>query len=529
MHYRAISRGKLLTALCGFFAGGALLWQISRLIGEGEIRPILLVGIAGIALLIAGQILNDWRRGIYLFITWLLFEDLLRKYMGNNMAIYFGKDILIAITYVSLLKAPRVANDGPFRPPFRHALSLFMLLGIAQVLNPNSPSIFYGLLGLKLYFYYVPLMFVGYKLIVTEADLHKFLVFNTGLAGLIALVGIIQTIVGLDFLNPRSGEDLDPLGHLTRYTPSGVAVTRPPSIFVSDGRFGSYLLLAFIVGMGSVAYLLLRGKHGSKIVFPAVALVTVAAVMTGSRGAFSCVTGSLVLLCAGFLWGAPPGKLGRTRLLKAIRHSLVVIILAGGIMIAIFPKQIGARWTFYRETVLPDSPDSELFFRAWTYPIANFLGAWTDRDWALGRGIGTSCLGLQYVTRILGVPAPRVGVENGYGALILEFGILGLVLWIIWTLSLVIAAGRLVLKLKGTWAFPVGLSIAWFACFLLFPCTWGSLVLYQNFILNAYLWLLVGVLFRLPTLSLEQMQSEGAKFVPVISRTAPYRSRLTVS
>ena len=38
------------------------------------------------------------------------------------------------------------------------------------------------------------------------------------------------------------------------------------------------------------------------------------------------------------------------------------------------------------------------------------------------------------------------------------------------------------------------------AFILLFPLTWTGLVQYQNFITNAYFWLLVGILFRLPDL-----------------------------
>ena len=49
-----------------------------------------------------------------------------------------------------------------------------------QVFNTESPSVVYGLLGLKLYFYYVPLMFVGYALIDTNRDLERLLMFNLG-------------------------------------------------------------------------------------------------------------------------------------------------------------------------------------------------------------------------------------------------------------------------------------------------------------------------------------------------------------
>src|ERR1700728_1806509 len=42
-------------------------------------------------------VMNDWRRGFYLLVAWILFEDLFRKFLGNNMAIYFAKDVLALI------------------------------------------------------------------------------------------------------------------------------------------------------------------------------------------------------------------------------------------------------------------------------------------------------------------------------------------------------------------------------------------------------------------------------------------------
>jgi hypothetical protein len=479
--------------------GAGLLWQISTYIASGNFTNVFPLAAGAVVLGVIGMILSNWRDGVYFFLVWLLFEDLIRKYLGNNMGIYFGKDVLVGVIYLSLLITRTQRETEPFRPPFKYALSLFFLLGLVQVFNPYSPSLFYGLLGLKLYFYYIPLMFVGHALMRTERDLQRFLIINMGLAAVIALVGLIQAMFGADFLNPHAGADIEELGHLVRHTRSGVAVPRPCSVFVSDGRFGSYMLLAFILGVGTTGYLLLRRKRGRAIVFPALASVGVAAVMTGSRGTFVYTGASLLILSAGILWGAPQS--GDTyRLFKAIRRSFVLIALALGLTVTVFPEQIGARLTFYEETLLPWSPDYEVANRVWSYPIGNFLWAFSDGTWMIGHGTGTASLGGQYVTRILGAPPTGLGAESGPGILVLELGILGLLLWLAWTLSLVGAAAKVVLRLRRTWAFPIALGILWFSFLLLFPFTYGGMQPYQNFVFNAYFWLLVGVLFRLPAL-----------------------------
>jgi hypothetical protein len=298
-------------------------------------------------------------------------------------------------------------------------------------------------------------------------------------------------------LNPYGGADIDELGHMVRYTQEGLAVTRAPSVFVSEGRFQEYMLVAFIIGLGGAGYLLLRSKPGRMVVFPGLALVILGGLMTGSRGVVVYLCASALLISAAMLWGAPPGKAASYRLVKAIRRSFGFIVVAICLLVTIFPATLLSRFQFYKETLVPTSEYSEVGLRAYAYPVQEFRSALKDPAWLIGHGTGTASLGVQYVSRILDVPKSGIAVENGFGALILEMGILGPILWTLWGASLLAAGVSTVLKLKGTWAFPIGFSIVWYAFLLLFPYTWGGLVAYQNFVNNAYFWIMVGVLFKL--------------------------------
>ncbi len=228
-----------------------LAWEAGQKIVSGDIRTLefAAIGIAACAGVMA--ILNNWRTGFYVFIVWMIFEDLVRKYMGNGLVLFFGKEILAGLTYLSLIAAIRQGREKTFRPPFLFVLSFFLWLGVLQVFNPNSPSIWYGLLGFKIYFYFVPLMFVGYALIRREEDLQKLLLVNAALAGVIGLLGIIQAILGNSFLNPaKLAPDLEYLGNLSKVSPiSNQLFSLPDSVFVSSGRYAEYLTLAFIVAM----------------------------------------------------------------------------------------------------------------------------------------------------------------------------------------------------------------------------------------------------------------------------------------
>ncbi len=485
-------------------AAGALgaIWVLTSWIVVGTPTELVLLGLGLLVGAILLNILSDWRSGFYLSLIWLLFEDLARKYMSNNMYIYFGKDVLIGMTYLSFYVALRRRQAETFRPPFLFPLSLFFWLAVAQMFNPGSPSLLYGLLGLKLYFYYVPLMFVGYAVIRSERDLHRLVVSNLIIAGVIALLGVIQAIEGPTFLNPQVlAPELQNLGRLTRTAPiSGSLVFVPTSVFVSGGRFGWYMVLTWLLGLGSVGYLLLRTRRGRKTAFVSIAVMAAGILLGGTRTALMWTLCNTIVMAAGFLWGAPMKWGQANRLMKAIRRALLLAGLGVAVVVWYSPAAVGARWDFYSETLSPASPTSELAWRSWGYPVKNFLLAFENPLWPYGYGTGISSLGVQYVSRLLGEPPRKMGVESGFGALLVEMGILGPSLWLAWVGSLLVACWRVVRRLKGTPYFPLGFAISWFAFLLLIAFTFLGLAPYQNFVLNAYLWLLVGILFRLPAL-----------------------------
>src|SRR5271165_4933111 len=249
-------------------------------------------GLAYTALIFVGSafvigMLNDWRNGLYFFVTWLLFEDFARKFLGNNMAIYFAKDFLLLVVYISFIAAYRKKEFALFRVPFRAALLLFVWLGIMQVFNPQSTTVWYGLMGFKIFFYYVPLLFVGYAFFNSERDIRRFFTINVALILLIVSLGIAQSILGAGFLNPaHQAEDLKLLSGLYRVSPiTGQIAYRPTSVFVSAGRYADFTLIAWLLVLGFCGYLLLRQKKGRNIVFLAIAVTAAGAFLTASRGA----------------------------------------------------------------------------------------------------------------------------------------------------------------------------------------------------------------------------------------------------
>lgn len=471
--------------------------------------------------------LKNWRNGVYFFLTWLLFEDFARKMLGNNMAIFFAKDVLLLVVYISFMVALRRKLVETFRPPFLIPLLLFVWLAIMQVFNPSAATLLYGILGVKLFLSYIPLLFVGYALINSETDLRRFFYINAGLVLVIGLLGIAQSVIGPGFLNPaRPADEIRALSTLYRVSPiTGLISYRPTSVFVSATRYTNFLLISWLLILGFTGYLLLRHRAGRNLAFITIAVVYAGIIMGASRGPFMWSAGSLIVIAAAFIWGAPRRQREFLRAFRTIQRAALAVTLALVTLFFIFPDALMSRLAIYSETLMPGAKHSELQTRTWDYPVRNFLMAFDYPEWPYGYGIGTSSLGVQYIAKIFHEPPTGLGVESGFGSLVIELGIGGLMLWLLMSFAILFAAWKVVKKLKGSPLFPISFAIFWYAFLLLLPITFATIVIYEDFVMNAYLWLLLGILFRLPKLVLAPQSTVQQGTAPVLPHTFPIRAR----
>ena len=480
-----------------------LVWELASWIIAGSDQILIMFGLSMIVGAMFLFILSNWRIGVLLFLIWILFEDLIRKYMGNSMVIYFAKDFLVGVAYLSFYFAKRRRQVETFKIPFLVPLAIFFWFAVIQVFNTWSPSILYGVLGLKLYFYYAPLMFLGYAMMERPADLERFLVVSISAGIVIAGLGIAQSVLGVTFLTP---DDLAPelynLTHTTRASPITHSLsTVTSSVFVSSGRFSFYLIMIWVLAMGAQGYLLLGRRPGAKYGFLGIGVVTAAVMITGERTPFVFVLGSAVVMTAAFLWGAP-WRWGQGHLLvKALRRAFLIGAVGIILMATVFPAVFGDHWKFLSETLSFGGEGSQLENRSIDYPTMNLILAFQHERWIEGYGTGVTSLGMQYVARLLDQPTPTIGVESGYGNLIVEMGILGPILWIFWVSALLWSAWKVVKQLRQTIYFPMAFAIWWYAFIMLVLLMHFNLLAYQNFVNNAYLWLLIGILYRLPKLA----------------------------
>jgi hypothetical protein len=444
-------------------------------------------------------IFRNWRLGLYCFVAWIAIEDLIRKYLGNNMLVFFAKDFLALALYISFIMARRSSLTKLYRPPFLITFFVFFWYCVIQALNPASTSIFYGLMGLKLYFLYAPLLLVGHALVDSEKELRRFFFFNSVLILVVAGFGIAQSILGHTFLNPELlQEDIRGLSTLYRASPiTGLVAYRPTSFFVSAGRFQNFLIISWVLALGFGGFLLMRKQSGRLLGFTTVGILAAASLLTASRGVFLWNLASAMVIAPVVMWGASWSGEQRIKVMRAIQRAAVFVAIALAFLVGVFPEEVGSRLAIYTETLSPTSSASELGSRSWVYPLQNFVAAFNYPRWPYGYGIGTASLGVQYVARIMQAPPMNIGVENGYGQLVIELGIVGLLLWILLAYAITRSAWQAAKNLKGTVWFPIGFAIFWYIFLLVFPLSFYGFVAYQDFVMNAYFWLALGILFRI--------------------------------
>src|SRR6266581_4001529 len=334
----------------------------ANLIIEDDLFALYYGGLVVLGIVALVAILKNWRAGVYGFVAWIAVEDLIRKYLGNNMLVYFAKDFIALALYLSFFVACRSTLKKFYRPPFLIPFLVFFWYCVIQALNPASTSIFYGLMGLKLCFLYAPLLLVGYTLVDSEKELRRFFFFNSVLILVVAGFGITQSILGPTFLNPQViQEDIRGLSTLYRVSPiTGLIAYRPTSLFVSAGRFQNFLVLSWLLALGFGGFLLMRKQTGRLLGFTTVGMVAAAALMTASRGVFLWTLASAIVVVPSVIWGASWTGEQRSRVMRAIRRAAVFVAIALTILIGIFPHEVGSRLAIYSETLSPYSSQSEL-------------------------------------------------------------------------------------------------------------------------------------------------------------------------
>lgn len=458
-------------------------------IAHGYLLPVSLAIALGIAL-VAGVV--DWRRWTRVLLLYLPFSGvlILAAYPRTVVPLLLKDVVFVIPIYIGF--AAGLLNGGERTSPARVPivfLSLFMLLVLAQILNPGIPNLLTGVIGAKVWLLYIPLCFVGYHLIETQEDLIHMLRWMSLVAAVPAAIGLLESVLVyaghadlVYHLYGRAASAVTQEFAQLSYG-RGSALRRVPSIFSSVTQYFDFLMAALAVSYSSWRARRIR-RERSLSAAAIVLLILAATFLSGARGAFIFVPLAVVVT----VLLDHRERIGMQRIAAAGWKLAALVVALLTTAAAIGTTGAGILSTTW----------STLVFEVNDLVVTGFSRA-LSLTW-LGLGTGVDTAASRYASAGQAT-VPGVGglwYEGWYVKALLELGVVGLILIVV-ILSII---ARAMLRQHRTLNDPAIAAIsASFIAFFVWGAAAGLKGQYLDFDpVNVYFWLFVGIVFKLGTL-----------------------------
>lgn len=218
-------------------------------------------------------------RLILIFITFIHFEGFLKLYFDYHPIIHGFKYVFAVIFFLIW-----VIDIRTFKTELSYPIALFSIFVLIQLINPlmlQGKGILLSMLGLFYQIGYLPLFFIGYK-IINQERIKKLMYWIIGLSSLSAITAHIQSAIGvpqfLVYMPYKSTEFV--LSHVGAYGPIAFDLVPPVSWYLIGLIFCMYFvllnknkLLFSLLGLNLLAANLMTGKRiGIVILFITVAI-----------------------------------------------------------------------------------------------------------------------------------------------------------------------------------------------------------------------------------------------------------------
>lgn len=381
---------------------------------------MMLIGAFG-ALMVVGWSYSNWRAAVKIALVVALFEGAIRKWLlpGGQELVYFLKDVFLIGAYIRFFLSPTPELRAyTLKVPLGFVLIL-SAIACASALNPNIGSAIIALYGVKIYFMYIPLIFMMPYLFRTDGEMLRQLTWYTMLAIPICALGFLQwRSDGFSMLNSYASGEMEASGA------TGFGLEAGGKVRIT-GTF-SYITghTTFVVIFSALSLLLLSlNEIRFKWVFLALSLPMLAAngLMSGSRATVLCG----VFVAAGLLLAATAGRVGNNKNFVAMLVVGGFLALGGGIYVY---RDAWMLWYGRFESSGSTGDISTRTVGHATYAISAGL----KESGGLGTGMGLSHPASDALRRRLKIPVPRkkgLVYDNEFGQVMGELGIPGFIAW----------------------------------------------------------------------------------------------------
>lgn len=365
----------------------------------------------------SSQATNRLQRVLVAFLIYGAFEGLLKRLTGFAWYIYPIKDIffLIVLFHWATL---RPSGGASSRTPFTLHLVFYLSLVGVQALNPYLPTYVMWLAGVRTSYMYVLLYFVAYRAFCTEERIVRVARWLGALAVITALGAMVESLLGLEWVYRHN---LQVFVEPVYVGTSGNWVIRPSSIANGPGSAAmmEYFGAVALFGLAVRERMWLRGTAllcGAGLALAGVLLSAVRIVWLQAA----------VAVMAFALLG------GRFRIRRA-----VFVLLPAGIAVVlslVFSRgEIAGRFQTVEkptETYITDPSAAQRYSGLLALPrvIAEF---------PLGAGVGWNAPRQDLLVPYRGEEMNEyTGIHNYLSVLALEVGVLGLLVFLLFSLGI---------------------------------------------------------------------------------------------
>ncbi|MEA5578974.1 hormogonium polysaccharide biosynthesis protein HpsL [Anabaena sp. UHCC 0451] len=492
---------------------------VGKLIGSGLSLGMVLFFVGGMKLAAPGALgiivltlcYKYPRPALFAFVMYVPFAGTVIYMLGNSPVLQLAKDAFfvpfaIAVWQTCKKQKQPFLNPQAIKTPFWILFSCCMLtlffINGGQQFNPpvqqlqalSPPSqelpIGLGILGLKVFIGYLPLITCVYYLIRTQQDfwllsrLQIILIIICCVLGMIQYylltIGVCKGTVGVegDLLFKASLDARCFVGGALLYTPEQ-GVIRLPGTFVAPWQWAWFLIsctfftFATIFSDKSILWRLIG--------LFALVLVFVNAVVCGQRISLALVPVCFVLLL----------------LFTGQFTNLKKFIPLGGGLIVILVVAMAANPTVVQERV-------DSFINRWNasppqeFIVSQFKENWRSVDTPIGSGLGRATNS----ARVLG--STKL-VETYYPKVLYEVGIVGVMAFLFFVTSLTIAGFKTYRTIKNRNLRTYGASMWVFVLFISYNTYYYPLDVDP---VAVYYWLCAGIIFKLPILDQQIIPEE---------------------
>lgn len=491
---------------------------LSTAVGAGLFLGIILFLVGGIKVALPGvlgviAISLSYKYPIpalLFFIAYVPFGGTITYYLGNSPILQLAKDAFYVPALIGLWqnlkkqKLPLLIPQGIKAPLFillgSCILTLLFVNG-AQQFNPVPSAPFkpapkefpigMGILGLKVFLGYVPLISCIYYIIRDKKDFLRITRLQVTCILICGLLGILQYLllsVGIcegtrnatgDALFKASLEARCYFGGALIFSPSE-GMIRLPGTFVAPWQWAWFLIsstfFTFATGFSDPS-ILWRG-----ISLGSLAVVFINAVISGQRIALALVPVCFILCLL------LTGQLGNLKKFIPIFGGLVLIL---GIAIVSNPTVIAERTESFTSRWEASPPQQ--------FIVNQFEEVWKNVDGPLGSGLGRA-------TNSARAMGETKLVETYYPKVLHEVGILGLLGWIAFVTTLTIICFRTYRTIKNRNFRSYAATMWVFILFISYNTYYYPLDVDP---VAVYYWFSAGILLKLPEVDkIERLKEE---------------------